>query len=72
MLKIFDKNNKYWIEFSKVDWWNGKTLEKVICVESIGTYELKEDEKIPDEFQIMISLEDAEYLYAFLTVVLKK
>ena len=76
MLETFDKNSNYWLQFEEAEWSSdlrhtNVKLEKVLSIELKGTHELSEENKIPEDTVFIMSVRDAEYLHAWLSVFLK-
>jgi hypothetical protein len=68
MLELFDQNSNYWLQFEE-----SKTSIRtdVVSVLLKGTDNLSEEDKIPEETEFIMSVRDAEYLHAWLTIFLK-
>lgn len=68
MLEIFDRNSNYWLQFEE-----SKTSSRtdVLCISLKGTDNLSEEDKIPEETEVIVSVRDAEFLHAWLTIFLK-
>ena len=76
MLELFDKNCHYWLQFEEAQWnpdWKNNDIKchDVVSVQIKNTIEVPEEDKVPEETDFIMSVKDAKYLHAWLTVFLK-